>query len=256
MILCFDIGNTNIVLGIVKDNKIIETYRFSTNVNLTVDDYSIKFKLILDNSYPNEPIEGAIISSVVPSIDHIIDEMLKKYFNVKAIFVGPGIKSGLKINIENPKQLGADLLIGMVGAYQKYGGPVIVVDLGTATKLFVVSSTAEILGGIIYPGVISSERSLIASTSKLNHAGFYQPEKVIGKDTNSCIQSGATYGTAAVIEGLVGRIKQELNLSNINVVLTGGIAPLVLNALKIEYKYEPNILIEGLIYIYNKNVKH
>lgn len=256
MILCFDIGNTNIVLGMVKDKKIVDLYRFATDVNLTVDDYAIKFKLILNTNYEKEPLEGAIISSVVPGIDATIDSVLKKYFGITALFVAPGIKSGLKINTENPKQLGADLLIGLVGAYQKYQGPTIVVDLGTATKLFVVSSDAEILGGIIYPGLISSQRSLVASAAKLNHTAFYKPKKVIGRDTNSCIQSGAIYGTASVIEGLVKRIKQELKISDCKVVLTGGIAHLLEDALEIDYIYEPNILIEGLIYLYYRNINH
>lgn len=255
MLLCFDIGNTNIVVGVVDDNKIIDIYRFSTNTSLTVDDYAIKFKLIFEKKYPDIVFEDAIISSVVPNIDKTIEDMLVKYFNIKPIYVVPGIKTGLKIKSADPRQLGADLLVGLVGAYQKYGGPAIVVDMGTATKLFVVTENAEILGGVIYPGIISSEQSLISSTSKLNHAGFSKPEHVIGNDTNSCIQSGAIYGNAAVIEGLVRRMKKELNVDKLNVILTGGLATLVDNTLEIEHITDNNLLIDGLIYIYHKNKK-
>lgn len=256
MLLCFDIGNTNIVVGIVEDKKIIDMYRFSTNTSLTVDDYAIKFKLIFENKYPNVVFEDAIISSVVPNIDKTIEEVLIRYFNLKPIFIAPGIKTGLKIKAADPRQLGADLLVGLVGAYQKYGGSCIVVDLGTATKLFVVTKNAEILGGIIYPGIISSEQSLISSTSKLNHAGFAKPQKVIGNDTNSCIQSGAIYGTASVIDGLVTKMKKELNEEDVKVVLTGGLASLVDDVLETEHYTDPNLLIDGLIYIYYKNQKN
>lgn len=255
MLLCFDIGNTNIVIGIVKDKKIIDMYRFATNISLTVDDYAIKFKLIFDKKYPDVIFKDAIISSVVPNIDKTIEDVLIKYFNIRPIFVVPGIKTGLKIKAADPRQLGADLLVGLVGAYQKYGGPSIVVDLGTATKLFVVTENAEILGGVIYPGIISSEQSLISSTSKLNHAGFKKPNQVIGNDTNSCIQSGAIYGTASVIEGLVKRMAKELKTDKVKVILTGGLSSLVEDALEIDYIKDLNLLIDGLIYIYYKNQK-
>lgn len=255
MLLCFDIGNTNIVVGVVDDHTIIDIYRFSTNTSLTVDDYAIKFKLIFEKKYPNIVFEDAIISSVVPNIDKTIEDVLVKYFNIKPIYVVPGIKTGLKIKSADPRQLGADLLVGLVAAYQKYGGPAIVVDMGTATKLFVVTENAEIIGGIIYPGVVSAEQSLISSTSKLNHAGFLKPEHVIGNDTNSCIQSGAIYGTASVIDGLVKKIKKELNIEKMNVILTGGLSSLVDDTLETEHITDDNLLIDGLIYIYYKNKK-
>ncbi len=256
MLLCFDIGNTNIVIGVVKDKKIIDMYRFSTNTSLTVDDYAIKFKLIFEKKYPDAVFKDAIISSVVPNIDKTIEEVLVRYFNIKPMFVVPGIKTGLKIKAADPRQLGADLLVGLVGAYQKYQGPSIVVDLGTATKLFVVTADAEILGGVIYPGIISSEQSLISSTSKLNHAGFIKPKNVIGNDTNSCIQSGAIYGTASVIEGLVKRMMRELKVEMANVILTGGLASLIDDALETDHISDPNLLLDGLIYIYYKNQKN
>ena len=251
MILCFDIGNTNIVLGIVEDKKIINTYRFVTNVSLTEDEYFHKLQPIVKDLQ----IEGVVISSVVPAIDIIFEQMVKKYFKVKPLIIGPGIKSGLKLRIEAPKTLGSDLLCDAVGAVNKFGGPVIIVDLGTATKFIVVNDKEEYLGGAIAPGMNGSLNSLINNAAKLSHTALAKPENVIGNDTTTCIQSGMIYGTASMIDGMVKKTIEELGLPNVKVVLTGGLAVLIKDVLTIDYLYEPLILIEGLIYLYYKNTK-
>lgn len=251
MILCFDIGNTNIVLGIVENKKIINTYRFVTNASLTEDEYYHK----IQNVIKDKTVEGVIISSVVPTLDNVFSLMIRKYFNIKPMIVGPGIKSGLKLKIEVPKSLGSDLLCDAVGAVNKYGGPVIIVDLGTATKVIVVNDKNEYLGGAIAPGMNGSLNSLIDSAAKLSHTALVKPEKVIGNDTTTCIQSGMIYGTASMIDGMVNKSIEELNLPNVKVVLTGGLAELIKDVLTIDYYYEPYILIEGLIYLYYKNIK-
>lgn len=251
MLICFDIGNTNIVLGIVDNDTIKETYRFVTNANLTSDEYYQKVKGILENI----TIDGVIISSVVPSLDMVFDLMIKKHYNVNPIFVGPGIKSGIKLKIENPKSLGADLLCDAVGAVNKYLAPVIVVDLGTATKFIVVNERNEYLGGAIAPGMNGSLNSLIASAAKLSHTALVKPDNVIGNDTITCIQSGMIYGTASMIDGMLDRIKEQLSIDNLKVVLTGGLSPLIKDCLKSEVIFNPNILLEGLIYLYNRNLK-
>ncbi len=251
MILCFDIGNTNIVLGIVENKKIINTYRFVTNASLTEDEYFHKLQPIVKNFQ----IEGVVISSVVPSLDLIFVQMIKKYFNINPMIIGPGIKSGLKLRIEAPKTLGSDLLCDAVGAVNKFGGPVIIVDLGTATKFIVVNDKEEYLGGAIAPGMNGSLNSLIQNAAKLSHTALAKPDNVIGNDTTTCIQSGMIYGTASMIDGMVNKTIEELNLPNVKVVLTGGLAPVIKDVLTIDYIYEPLILIEGLIYLYYKNAK-
>ncbi len=251
MILCFDIGNTNIVLGICNNKKIINTYRFVTNAALTEDEYFHKLQPIVKDI----DIEGVVISSVVPALDYVFSQMVKKYFNISPMMIGPGIKSGLKLRIEAPKTLGSDLLCDAVGAVNKFGGPVIIIDLGTATKIIVVNDKQEYLGGAIAPGMNGSLQSLIKNAAKLSDTALLKPENVIGNDTTTCIQSGMIYGTASMIDGMVKKTIDELNLPNVKVVLTGGLAPLIKDVLSIDYIHEPDILIEGLIYLYYKNIK-
>lgn len=252
MLLCLDIGNTHIVMGITDNNQIKGIYRYATNVTITEDEYAIKFlETIKGSGYNPQIVEGVIISSVVPGLDKVMRGAFEKYFHLKPIFVGQGIKSGLNIKIENPKQLGADLLVGAVAGYNKYPENLIVVDLGTATKFVVVTKKGEILGGAIAPGIQSSLNSLFSSAAKLSQVNLEIPKNVIGRDTTTCIQSGSLYGAASMIEGMVQRIKKELD--DAKVVLTGGLAEVIKDILNLEYVYEPNLLIDGLIILYNKN---
>lgn len=253
MILLFDIGNTNIVLGICKDGKITKTFRFVTNSQLTEDDYYQKISNSINTYLEKELIDGSIISSVVPQLDFVFLHLMEKYYDVKPMIVRPGLKSGLKIMIENPKQLGADLLCDVVGAYHKYGGPAIIVDMGTATKLMVLSKNKEFLGGAICAGLKGSLDSLIDTTSKLSRTTIEVPQKVIGTETSSCIQSGIVYGHIAMIDGLVDKFIKELNESKVSLILTGGYAKVIKDYLKSEFIYDENILLEGLYQIYLKN---
>lgn len=249
MILLFDVGNTNIVLGFVEGNKIVKNYRFITNSNLTEDEYYNKIHLVLKN----EKIEGVAISSVVPKIDHMLRLMCEKYFHLLPFFVGPGVRSSIKIKIENPKQLGADLLCDAVGAYNYYQGPSIIIDLGTVSKFIVVSENKEFLGGAISPGIMTSLTTMISSAAKLSEININKPNSVIGNDTQSCIQSGIIFGFSSMIDGMIAKIKKELNTDNIKVFLTGGLAPTIKDYLNTDFEYTPNILLEGLLTIYNKN---
>jgi type III pantothenate kinase len=252
MILCFDIGNTHIVMGVCQNNRIIKTFRLATNVKLTEDEYGVMITEMLKTcDISSSDIEGIIVSSVVPPLDRAIEDMCEKYFRRKALFVGPGLKSGIKIKIENPKQLGSDLLLAAVAAKDEYAGNVIIVDLGTATKFIVVNDQSEFLGGIIAPGIISSLNSLVSSTSKLNLPKLEAPKYVIGRDTATCIQSGSIYGTAAMIEGLIRRIKTEIGEAR--VILTGGMSRLIKDQLAEEIIHDPELLLKGLIILYNRN---
>src|SRR5690554_1926356 len=171
MLICIDIGNTNIVIGVFNQDILKHTFRLETKALRTEDEYGIRIIENLNyNGIKKEQLEGAIISSVVPEIDSTFEKALLKYFNIQPMFVGPGIKTGIKVSIENPKQLGADLLVGAVAATSKYGYPCIIIDMGTATTLSYVNNKKEFVGGIIYPGVITAYSSLIKSTSLLESA--------------------------------------------------------------------------------------
>lgn len=255
MVLLFDIGNTNIVLGLCQEGKILNTFRFVTNAKLTEDDYFQKINMALNDKAINENLEGAIISSVVPQLDNVFINLVKKYYHLKPLIIGPGLKSDLKLKIENTKQLGADLLCDALGAYNKYGGPAIIVDMGTATKLIVVSKNKEFLGGAICAGIQGSLDSLINTTSKLSRTFLEVPDKFINNETSACIQSGIVYGHICMIDGLVKKFINELNDPNTKVILTGGYSVIIKDYLECKPIYDENILLEGLYSVYQKNQK-
>ena len=251
MLICIDIGNTNVVIGIYKEDALIYTFRLETKVLRTEDEYGIR---ILENlKYINiqkEDILGVVISSVVPEVDATFEKTFLKYFNLKPLFVGPGIKTGIKVSIDNPKQLGADLLVGAVASCSKYGYPCAIVDMGTATTISFVNSKKEFLGGIIYPGVITAYTSLIKSTSLLESAKIAVPNNIIGKDTISSMQSGMVYGTAGAINGMLEMAKKEYG--DMLVIVTGGVARHIVPFLN-DVIYDENLLLDGLKIIYEKN---
>lgn len=252
MLLCVDIGNTSIVLGLYKDDSLIESFRIQTNIYQTADEYGIKILSILDKlNFKKEKIDGIMISSVVPQLDTTFKLLSKKYFNLDSKFVGPGIKSGINIRIDNPKELGADLLVGAVGAVNKYGAPVIVVDMGTATTLFYINDKCEFLGGMILPGIKTSFNALFQKASKLEEVAISTPKNVICKDTVGCLQSGMTYGMASMIDGAIRKMKEEAG--NSKVIITGGEARYINSVLEEEVIYDENLLLDGLKILYNKN---
>lgn len=249
MILLFDVGNTHIVMGLVENNKITATYRFITDGNVTEDEYYNKFQFILRD----KEVEGIAISSVVPQVNQSLFLMCEKYYNITPLVVGPGLRSGIMIKLENPKQLGSDLLCDAVGAVAKYNGASIIVDLGTATKFIVVNSQKEFLGGAISPGLLGSLNNLVNSAAKLSNVGLNTPETVIGNETTHCIQSGVIFGFASLVDGMVAKMKEELHEEKVNVILTGGLSRPLLSSLRTPYFYQPNLLLEGLLIIYQKN---
>lgn len=250
MLLLFDVGNSNIVLGKVENKKIIATYRFITSSSMTEDEYYHKFKEIIGN----DNIEGIAISSVVPQLDNILTVMCKKYFSITPLLVSTNLNSGLSYKIDNPSELGADLLCDAVGAVNKYPNEnKIIVDLGTASKFIVVNKNNEYLGGAISPGLLKSLNSLIDSAAKLSDVAMGVPVKVIGSDTKSCIQSGMVYGFASLVDGMIQKIKNELNDENTKVILTGGLSCYVNDILRTNFDYLPNILLDGLLSLYYMN---
>lgn len=252
MLICIDVGNTHIVIGIYKDVNLLCSFRFKTDPNITEDEYVIKMDNILRISNINiSEIKGAIIASVVPPMDAILEKVISKYFNIQPIFVVPGIKSGINIKIDDPRQLGADLLVGAVSAVSKYSYPVIIIDMGTATTLSVVNNNEEFIGGIIIPGVLSSTSSLIKSTSRLEEVRFDKPKHLVGKNTVNSIQSGMLYGTSSMLDGLIRKVKKEIG--DAKVVLTGGIANRIQPFLEEEVIFDNNLILDGLRILYEKN---
>lgn len=252
MIICIDVGNTTILFGVYDNDQLIDTYRMETKILKTSDEYGSSLLAHFQiNDINKKQITGAIVSSVVPSVDHALEKMLVDYFKIKPIFVNTNLDLGLNILIEPKNSLGADLLVGSFIATQKYGCPNIVVDMGTATTIIVVDENKQIIGGMIYPGVREAFASLVKATSLLESTKLEVPNKPIENNTKGCLQSGMYYGTASLIEGVVNRYKKELNNPNTKVIMTGGVSK-VYQSLLNEYVYDENLLLEGMKEIYKK----
>ena len=254
MLMTIDVGNTNIVIGCCADDKVIFTERLSTNRNATVLEYAISFKNVLElyNIHSDE-IEGGIISSVVPSVTLAVKQAIMKTIGKDIMTVGPGIKTGLSIQLENPKQLGSDLVVGAVAGINKYHAPMIILDMGTATTVSVINSNKTYIGGMIIPGVNVSLNSLTNSTSQLPRISLEAPKKLIGGNTVDCMTSGIIYSTASSIDGIIERIESELG-EKCSVIATGGIAKTIVPYCKTEgIIIDDDMLLNGLMIIYNKN---
>lgn len=248
MILLFEVGNSNIVMGLADDYKITNIWRIRTNTKKTADEYAI----IFNNYIKDINLDGIMISSVSPQLTDILVEYSKKHLDMKPIVVGPGIKTGLQIKLHNPKEIGADLVTGAIGAIYKYSQPAIIIDLGTATKLFVVTDNA-FQGGIIAPGVEISLNALVNETALLPKISLDAPKNTICKDTVSCMQSGLVFGTAAMIDGMIEKIKEEYPL-DFTIIATGGLSESIIPHCKHEIIIDKELLLHGLIHLYNKNM--
>ncbi len=252
MVICVDVGNTNICLGIYEKGLLTKSYRLATNTNQTSDEYGVKIVALLKyDNISTSDIEGVIVGSVVPKIDRVLEEVFNNYFNIKAIFVGPGIKSGVHIKIDNPKELGADLLVGAVGAVNKYSGNLLIIDMGTATTFVYVNENKEFLGGVICAGLKTSYNSLFNNTSKLEQVRLSRPSDIIGKNTTNCIQNGMIYGTSSMIDGIIQKFRK--GYGEFTVILTGGDARLISEYLEEKTIIDENLLLDGLYIIYEKN---
>lgn len=251
MLICVDVGNTTILVGIYKGDELVSTFRLETKIHQTEDEYGIRLaEGIRYQALSSNPINGVIIASVVPNIDETLERAFMKYFNQKPLFVGPGVKTGIPIKIDHPKQLGSDLIAGAVAAVNKYSAPAIIIDMGTAITLAVVSAQKEFIGGIIYPGIHTSYNSLIKNTSLLEAVQVKVPMNIVGRDTISSMQSGMIYGTIGAISGMVKRIQDEYG--KMKVIITGGSAVHFTQMLP-DYIYDANLVLEGLKIIYDKN---
>ena len=248
MILAIDIGNTNIVVGCIDEKKTIFIERLSTIKNKMEVEYALDIKGIFEiHGIDAKKLEGAIISSVVPQITGIVKDACEKIINKKVMVVGPGIKTGLNIMIDNPGQLGSDLVADAVAGVAEYKAPMIIFDLGTAT-------TASV-GGFIIPGMNTSLNALTANASQLQGISLDAPNRLIGKNTIECMKSGMIYGTASMLDGIVERVEEEFG-QPLTAIATGGLAKKVVPFCKKEMVLDDDLLLKGLRVIYNKNKEH
>jgi type III pantothenate kinase len=256
MLLAVDIGNTNIALGIFEGEGLTATWRLSTDVHKLTDEYAA----ILLNLLPRYgldfcDIKETIICSVVPPLVTTFEELCQRYLGISPLVVGSGIKTGVHIRMENPKEVGPDRVVNAAAGYRLYGGPLIVIDFGTATTFDTVSQEGDYLGGAIAPGIKVSAEGLFHSTARLPQVELTRPKRVIGKNTISAIQSGIFFGYVGLVEGLVARLKQELG-GEARVIATGGSAELIAAETDVIEEIDPNLTLEGLYLIHKLNTKH
>lgn len=260
MLLATDIGNTNIVFGVYSDDVLVENWRIETDSRKSSDEYGLLLSGLFNLSKIKiEDIDQVIISTVVPSALFTFQHMIEVYFDAKTIVVEPGIKTGLSIKYNDPAQVGSDRIVNAVSALNKYGGPAVIIDIGTATTFCAVNENWEYLGGTISPGLKISSDALFEKTAKLPKIEIESPGEVICKNTSEAIQSGVVYGHTSMIEGIISKMKNELIAKNftknkeIKVIATGGFTSLISNECPSITIFDRFLTLDGLNYIYKKN---
>jgi type III pantothenate kinase len=253
MLLALDVGNTNITLGVYRGEELAAHWRLKTDVAQTADGWGVLARnLFALSGIETSEVHGVIIASVVPPLDSTLERMAGRYFHAKPLFVGPGIKTGLAVLMDNPSEVGADRIVNGVSAYYKYGGPCVVVDFGTAITFDAVSNRGEYVGGIICPGIGISAEALFSRTARLSWVDLREPVKLIGTNTVACMQSGLYYGALSLMEGILVRMKDVLGPET-KCIATGGQAPLVARSSKLIHAVDENLTLDGLRIIWSKN---
>jgi len=257
MILTMDVGNTNIKTALFDGDKLVKYGRFSTNITYTSDEYGILFEsLFKHDGLKLGDVDGIAISSVVPTMNFTLEHMCRNYFGMSPMMVGPGIKTGINIKYENPRELGSDRIANAVAAYAEYGGPCIFIDFGTATTFGAIDETGCFLGGCISPGIKLSSEALVGRASKLPRFELIKPETVIGRTTVANLQSGIIYGTIGLVDYIVKRMRTELGAPDAQVVATGGLAILIKQDDEVIDHFDGLLTLKGLKILYNRNRKH
>ena len=255
MILAVDIGNTNVVLGCMEDDNILFLERMATDRRATDMEYLVRIRSVLKyRGIDPAALEGAIICSVVPIVTMNIRPAVEQLIGKSAVVVGPGLKTGLKINIDNPGALGADRVADAVAAVNHYSVPLITIDMGTATTVGVVDETKTFIGGMIVPGVMVSLNALAGGTAQLPHISLDPPKHAIGRNTVECMQNGIIYHNAAGVDGMIERIEAQMG-QKCTVVITGGLSTVIAPHCKHEMIHDPELLLKGLMILYRKNAR-
>lgn len=254
MLLVIDVGNTNIKYGVWKDDNMLASFRVSSRISRTADEYgSVLVNLLGDSGIKKTDVDGIIVSSVIPTLNYTICHMCEYFFGISPLMVGPGIKTGLNIKVENPKEVGADRIVNSVAAYKKHGGPVIVIDFGTATTFNVIDGSGAFIGGVIAPGIKTSLSGLVSSTAQLPMIELVPPKKVVAKNTETNMQAGIIFGFAGLVDNIVGKIKKELGDENVKVIATGGLGEIIAKETKSISVVDRTLTLFGLKLIYDLN---
>lgn len=253
MLLVLDVGNTNITIGVFDGEKLLRTLRVTTKLPRTSDEYGILFKSLLrENDIDPDQINATIVSSVVPAVMYSLRNGLYKYFHVEPLIVEPGIKTGIRIVTDHPAQIGSDRIVDAVGAYEKYGGPVLVLDFGTATTYDLVDEKGQFISVIIAPGIRTSGKALWQDAAKLPEIEIKKPKSILAKETISSMQAGLVYGQIGQTEYIIKKVREESGFDNLKVVATGGLGAMIAAETKAIDIYDANLTLDGMRLIYEK----
>lgn len=256
MVFVVDVGNTNITYGVYDGEKLVTSFRMTSKVARTSDEYGMEIIEILKiNGISRDDIEGCIIASVVPGVMYSLTSGIKRYFEVDPLIVGVGVKTGIKVITEAPKEIGADRIVDAVGAYEKYGGPILVIDFGTATTYDLISDKGEFMAGITAPGVRMSAKALWEDTARLPEVEIKKPKSILAQETISSMQAGLVYGQIGQTEYIINQVKKESGFDNLKVVATGGLGRVIATETDLIEVYDSSLTLEGLRLIYKKNRK-
>ncbi len=256
MLLVIDVGNTNITFGVYNQDELVSTFRIVSALQRTSDEYDMVISDLIERQGVNiDEIEGAVIASVVPNTMHSLVNAIKKYMKKTPLIVGPGTKTGIKIDTPNPKEIGADRIVDIVAAYELYGGPALVIDFGTATTYDLVTEDGRFTAGITAPGIRISAKALWEDTARLPEVEIMKPKSILAQDTISSMQAGLVYGQIGQTEYIIKCVKQETGYDNLKVIATGGLGRIIASETKLIDEYDITLTLKGLQLIYQRNQK-